>query len=636
MRYAVIRTTAPASTGSWDFVASGYGTCIGATFKISGGLADITVTNAARLGAGFTDGTNNRCVSFDSQNGQANTNSRRYKSVTYCAMIIDATGTVNGSASFSSFITDGIRLNVDNGFGNAFFVEARLMFSDDASEKVFVGTGDTSSGDHDITDPTFEPSYLEGFSTNQSSVDFQQTNAKFMMGFAVRNSMLSIATQASFSFYEPHAATEGQPSARMGNSYFLRDIEGSSVFGAVQIQDFDSSGFTAKQINSAGFEFYYMAVKCLNTVKLTTARSQNSTITHEHGSTGFYPLAIFGWNTKLDALNTNYEDGRAGAFGLWQSTGPSVQYNSSIAIEDNSATTDCQSTNDDSFPYLPDHDGGTTTAIIGSITAFTSLGFEVTYTNVDSVRCYFAILAIAPLSQTLSPSGISSGEAVGSNTVTPSGPTLQPSGAASGELFGSHTVAPGGVAVSPSAIASLEAFGAHVITVQGATVLPSSIASLEAFGSHTIQALAALQPSGIPSAEAFGNLVVLPGGVLIVPAGIGSEEAFGSHSLLATLNIVPTAIATAEEFGVPVIVQIADQSVSPSSIASAEAFGTLVIGIEGEGFIDYDEVKKRYRRRNRTRPIRSIIFHIPMDVNPDDPFANPTVVLPMGPFLKKR
>jgi len=544
------------------------GTCIGATFKVSGGLADVTPTNGARLGLGFTDGVSNRCVSFVSGNVSVLTVTRRIKSIAYCAMLVDVGGTVNGSAAFDSFITDGIRLNVDNAWANSFFVEARLYF-DEGNDECFVGTGDTSAGDHVITAVPFLASFLEGISTVQSSVGAAQTGAKFLMGLA-NNEGIFGQTQNAFSYFEAHNVTDGAPSARVDSQYFLRDIENASVLGAVEISNFDSSGFTANQVNGAGFEFYYMAVKCDNETTLDLVQSRDSVMTHEHGAPGFRPQTVFGWNSKINTLSTNFQDGRAGAFGLWQSTGPSSQYNSSVAVEDLSAVTDTQSDNDNSFPYLPDHDGGLTTAIIGTITQFTSLGFEIQYTNVDSVKCYFSVLAIKPITKTLLPTGITSNEAFGTDIVTPSGPTLLPPGTASGEAFGVHVVA--------------------------------------------------------------------PGGVTILPAAIASGEAFGAAFLLAVYDLLPLAIATAEEFGVPVIVTNSTQFVSPSSIASDEEFGgDLVVIAEGEGHLDLEEVKRKWRERRRfARPPRSIIFFLPpVSFIQDDPFGEPSTVLPAAPFIKK-
>lgn len=598
MRVAIVRTTAPASTGNWDFTATGFGTCIGASFKISGGLADQSPTNGARLGVGFTDGVSNRGVSWASQNGQVSTICRRRKSTTYCLFLIDPGGAVNGRAAFSSFITDGIRLNCDDAFGNAFFVEARLYF-DDGNDETFVGTADTTSGDVDVTAVGFTPSFLEGISTVQSSVDTSQTNAKFLTGFAVN--VGSPPDQNSFSFYEATAQADGSPSARVDSSYFLRDMENSSVLGAVQIDNFDSSGFTAKQINSAGFEFYYMAVKCDNQVSLDLAQTPTSAITDEHDDPGFKPLAVFGWNSKIDTLNSNFENDRAGAFGLWQSTSSSNQYNSSIAIEDAAGITNCQSDNDNSFPYLPDDDGGTTTALIGTITQFTSLGFEVSYSTVDSVQCYFSILAIKPVTQTLSPGGIASLEAFGTASLTAGNVNVSPSGIASAETWGTAALSTeidvlvsaigsleawgtpaleADINVSPSGIASLEAWGTPSLAAE-VDILVSAIASLEAWGTPTLTAGGlVLQPSGIASAEAWGTPSLSPGAVSILVSGIASGEAWGTPELQVAGSIVVTGIASGEAWGTPAL-SPGVATILVSGIASGEAWGTAALSEDG-------------------------------------------------------
>jgi hypothetical protein len=122
---------------------------------------------------------------------------------------------------------------------------------------------------------------------------------------------------------------------------------------------------------------------------------------------------------------------------------------------------------------------------------------------------------------------------------------------ASGEALGSDTVTPGPVTASPTGIASAEALGTARLDLN---VTPTGIASGEALGSDTVTPGAvddhadrhrvgeavgtALVGSGIAGcrrdqlgSETFGADTVTTGPVELDPAGIASGEAFGQATI---------------------------------------------------------------------------------------------------------
>lgn len=206
----------------------------------------------------------------------------------------------------------------------------------------------------------------------------------------------------------------------------------------------------------------------------------------------------------------------------------------------------------------------------------------------------FASTDAAVTGSTITPSGIASAEAFGSQTVAPGAVTIQPTGIASAEsfgtqkvnqqispsgiataeAFGSHSVTPGAVTITPSGIASAEAFGSHTVAPGAVTIAVNGIASAEAFGSASLSLL--LTASGIASAETFGSHMVAPGVVTISPTGITTAEAFGAHAVApGFVTISPSGIASAEQFGVANL----NLLLTATGIASAEAFGTASINL---------------------------------------------------------
>lgn len=192
---------------------------------------------------------------------------------------------------------------------------------------------------------------------------------------------------------------------------------------------------------------------------------------------------------------------------------------------------------------------------------------------------------VAQLNLTLSPPAIVSAELVPSPVLTTLA-TISPSSITSAEALGSATVSPGVATISPAGIVSAEAFGVAQLNLK---IYPASVASGEVVPGPVVTPLNTVSPAGIATAEAFGTAQLY---FLIGPSGIASAEAFGVAKLglgissagaiasgealgvpRLSLVIYPAAIASAEALGVPRLVRY----ILPVGIASAEAFGTAAV-----------------------------------------------------------
>ena len=177
----------------------------------------------------------------------------------------------------------------------------------------------------------------------------------------------------------------------------------------------------------------------------------------------------------------------------------------------------------------------------------------------------------------ITPTGIASGETFGAPSVDVGTVTISPTGIASDEAFGSAAVGQGGVTITPPGIATGEAFGAATVALGAVSISPTGIATGEAFGSAAVTLAGGITAQGIPSAEAFGSHTLSPGAVSISPTGIASGEAFGAHTFaVAAISITPTGIASAEAFG-SASLSVGAVTISPTGITSGEAFGVPII-----------------------------------------------------------
>jgi hypothetical protein len=189
---------------------------------------------------------------------------------------------------------------------------------------------------------------------------------------------------------------------------------------------------------------------------------------------------------------------------------------------------------------------------------------------------YFPLMMTETVSEgrVLIPSGIASGQAFGTPSLTPGSVTIFPTGIASAQSVGSpilHSTA----AIAPSGIASAQALGTPTLH-STASISPSGIASAQAFGTPVVSSGGTIAPSGIASAQAFGTPVLAPGAVLIVPIAIASGQVFGVAVIASSsVTLVPSGIASAQAFGNPTLHDVA--RIAAVAINSAEVFGSTAL-----------------------------------------------------------
>lgn len=395
MRAVPVRAAAPTSTGTTDFTVSGGGTCLGAIFFLSRATADNTASNIAAVGYGATDGTRQVAMSTSSHNAQATTATRRRAMSDKGACLITTSGAIDGESEFSAFITDGIRINTTDAYASGYLITAVLFF-DDGGDSFYVGTFDTSSGDVDVTAPGFRPSAVNVFSIHAAINDTSNNRGELSVGWAI-DVPVSPPTQVCFAWFEGNSQPDGRPALYIpaaSTKYANVELTNyTTVGGAVQLDGFDSSGFTAKQINSLGFACGYVAIKCANLVDVSLYTTPTSTGAKTHGAPGFYVDSFIGFETLGNATGSIIDSAAAGSWGFLAFSSASNEFSATCQQNSGATTTDTQSILDSKAINLPAHDGGTTDDIVGEVTAILSTGFEITYAAVATTARYFGGIA---------------------------------------------------------------------------------------------------------------------------------------------------------------------------------------------------------------------------------------------------
>lgn len=119
MEIAQVTQKIPQSTGQWDVTVSGFGTP-DAVLMFTGGYVDGAGANSFRHCFGVFDGTTQYCVVGGVEDNESTASSRKCRIEVLAKLIgITVDFSYDAVVAATSFITDGVRLNVENAPGSS-------------------------------------------------------------------------------------------------------------------------------------------------------------------------------------------------------------------------------------------------------------------------------------------------------------------------------------------------------------------------------------------------------------------------------------------------------------------------------------------------------------------------------------
>ena len=152
---AITRVACSTSGGTQDITTTDLGglTPKAAIFILSSATADGTAANHAQMSIGATDGTSQWATTSIIRNGQTTSDVYSRSSNTRVFQILNTTtGALSGDAEFSSWLTNGIRINWTDSIGTAFLFTVVFFAGSDLSVKA--GTISASTTDQaEVTPP---------------------------------------------------------------------------------------------------------------------------------------------------------------------------------------------------------------------------------------------------------------------------------------------------------------------------------------------------------------------------------------------------------------------------------------------------------------------------------------------------
>ena len=397
LRVVTERFNFSTSTGNVDYTTTALegATPDAAIIYTIGATTNDVARDNAMFNVAFLDGTNERIAGgFDEHNANPTVTRKMQRSDGVVVAATDATSRFD-SATFVSFIENGIRLNWTNaaaaGSENYFVVV--FLEGPDLAE-VEVGTitpGATNGSTASITSMSGEPDLVLFTSTSSGASDQDAgTELQFSFGAAVNDGN---ETQRATLYH----SEDNQPT--VGGDGTCR-VETDAVCGQLspalgwtgELTSFNSDGFTLTTRNGStgGDIAYYMAFRFAGNTKAWVDDYQPQTTTGDQVITGvgFKPALLIQSFTTCTNLNTTVSGVDLGTQGF-SIAAEGNQFSNTTATEAFGVPTNTQSLSDNILINYPDDDGDV--RYKGTLVSFDNNGWTQNFSDtVTGTRRWWA------------------------------------------------------------------------------------------------------------------------------------------------------------------------------------------------------------------------------------------------------
>ncbi len=390
VKIQTVRITIPTSGTTLDATISGFGDVQAVLAFNSNATANDTLENNGIIGIGYLDRQvtpNEVSVTILSEDAQTASDTKRRHTTNSFITSLDIAGAFEYNCSFNSYITDGVRINLDVLPSSATLVT--LVFfggidtTDSFASTINLGTGTSAI---DVTAPGFEPSLVFMSTIGHGTPTAVQNNAIFSTGVCIND---GADTQAFSALFDQ----DGQGTANVGtyvsDGQTAAQVFNDSVNWLATIGSFDASGFSIIPSASASSDLvFYLAIRFSNNPDISLDLLDGPTTTGDFSVTapGFEPSFGLIFTSDTTAVNINQSGEGIGLYAFDATNDFHVVYGSDDAV----GTSNSGSLNSDSFHDLD----GTTNLHVGTFSSFDANGFTLNFTIVPSTARKWPILTI--------------------------------------------------------------------------------------------------------------------------------------------------------------------------------------------------------------------------------------------------
>jgi hypothetical protein len=355
-----------------DITISGFGTPSAVMFFAAVASSNNTVTDHSRFAIGFTDGTLQGAYQVRARDARSTASSmyRIHNTSRVITLVSGTSATSHGALFFNSWITDGVRLEVEIAPTDNWIITA-VFFSSNVDVKQLEVDLPNNTATHDINTVGFEPDIVFAFTHNHTT-NTGTANGTMTFGVAANDGS---DTQKCIAYLQSDSV------ATTGVNTEVLDNRVASQVGDynITISDFDADGFSYTSSIGPNTDWItFLAIKLpaghqfkLFGTTVPTSGSINAT------APGFTPyFGLMGLLAGPTAVNTNTDTGGsvwsvaafdAASFGV-----------ASVSSADNVTTTIDKSYTNTTLNLLRASDG--TIETTSSSYAFESDGWDITLT----------------------------------------------------------------------------------------------------------------------------------------------------------------------------------------------------------------------------------------------------------------
>lgn len=379
------------ATATTDFTKTGFGAPKACIVIVGNDNHDGTTVDAdSKVSIGFSDFTNNFCVSHQDEDASTKVDCNAVKSNTDCYRIMDDSGTLAGAGT-ATIVTDGVRLTNDDAFDIAVYATV-IMFggADQAIDLRSTGVNFTKDGTATITHAGLtdgNDKLIFFIGTDISAEDSASTGINNSFGVChVSGSDAGghTFTQRCMGWASDHNNADGSPSSIISTDRVLDIITetGGQDWG-LEVTAFSSSGGTITVTtrdngSGAGMEVYSLILDLDNRkASVFSVDSPISGATWVVTGFGFIPQYVGLGLTHLTAEDSIATDTNAGGHGISSNTGSGGETCHTWYNEDAEPATDTKSLFRSRVIDFRD-DAGTTVIQDHSHLSFDSDGFTTT------------------------------------------------------------------------------------------------------------------------------------------------------------------------------------------------------------------------------------------------------------------
>lgn len=384
-----VRIQIPTSGTTLDVTISGFGDVQAVIGFVSIAGTNNTATADASLTAGFLDRQttpNQVNTTMLSTDANATADAQKGYNETSFIRCITTTGATACQLSFNSWITDGVRFNIDTNPSAARYLTCYFVGGTDAANS-FADAFNPSNLTtvQDITAPGFEPDLVFFFSgnTNSSAV----TDAQMSLGVCHND---GAATQGCISFFDDNGADVTVVDTQLRNDRAIAQVSSGTEDYNTTISAFDSSGFSLQNsANASSDRFLYLALKFNNSPDISIDFIDGPTATGNYSSTApaFQPdfmMLLMSDNTSANTVQG--ADGLA-IYATDGTNGYTNVYHSTDAVD----TSVCKSLVADSIHDLT---GSNSDLHVGTFTSFDTNGFTLNFTTAPATARKWLCLTV--------------------------------------------------------------------------------------------------------------------------------------------------------------------------------------------------------------------------------------------------